>query len=103
MVMAVEVLVALCTVSSHFVWPFEERFVLNLLQNLPDRLSKHCTNHLDIGRPRLSCMISSRPVIIVSVRPEIPHFLKDNLSLPFSLLLVIFDSLVLINSVHELA
>ena len=31
MVMAIKVLVAFCRVSSHFVWPFEEWFVLNLL------------------------------------------------------------------------
>ena len=31
MVMEVKVLVAFYRVSSHFVWPFEEWFVLNLL------------------------------------------------------------------------
>ena len=51
MVMAVEVLIALCRVSSHFIWPFEEWFILNLLQNLLDQLSKHYIKHLGIGRP----------------------------------------------------
>ena len=51
MVMVVEVLIALRRVSIHFIWPLEEWFVLNLLQNLPDRLSKHCINCLGIGRP----------------------------------------------------
>ena len=31
MVMVVEVLIALRRVSSHFIWPLEEWFVLNLL------------------------------------------------------------------------
>ena len=50
-VMAVEILVVLRRVSSYFVWPFEELFFFNLLQNLPDQLSKHYINHLGIGRP----------------------------------------------------
>ena len=50
-VMAVKVLVALGKVSNHFPWPFEEQFVLNLLQNLPDQLSKHCTDHLVLVDP----------------------------------------------------
>ena len=51
MVMAVEVLIALRRVSSYFIWPFEEWFVLNLLQNLTDRLSEHCINRLGVDRP----------------------------------------------------
>ena len=51
MVMVVEVLIALHRVSSHFIWPFEEWFVLNLLQNLTDWLSKHCINRMGVDRP----------------------------------------------------
>ena len=40
--------------------------------------------------------------MVVSVWPEIPHILKDNLSFPFPLLLVFLDPLILINTVHEL-
>ena len=63
-------------------------------------LSEHCTNDLSIVRPRLICIIPSWPVIVISVRPEIPSFLRDNLSFPFSLLLIVFNPLILINSVH---
>ena len=34
MVLAIKALVAPPGVSSHLVWPFEERLILNLLQNL---------------------------------------------------------------------
>ena len=50
MVMAVEVLIALRRVSSHFIWPPEE-FILNLLQNVIDRLSEYCINRLGVDRP----------------------------------------------------
>ena len=46
--------------------------------------------------------IPPRPVIIVPIRPEIPFVLRDHLSLPLSLLLVLFNMLILINTVHEL-
>ena len=48
MVKAVEVLIALRRVSSYFIWPFEEWFILNLLQNLTDWLSEHYINRLDV-------------------------------------------------------
>ena len=102
MVMVVDVLIALCRVSSHFIWPLEEWVVLNFLQNLLDQLLEHCINCLGIGRPRLSCIIPSRTIVIVLVRPKISPLLRDNLSLPFSLLLVVFDPFILINSVHKL-
>jgi len=63
---------------------------------------EHRVNHLSSGRPRLPSKVSPGPVIAVSVQPEIPHLLRDNLSLPFPLLLVFLDPLILINSVHEL-
>ena len=100
MILAIEVMVTFFKISHHLIRSFEERFIFNLLQYLMHWLSEHCTNYLGIGRLSLTCIIPSRPVIIVSVQPEIPHFLRDNLSLPFSLLLVVFDPLVLINLVH---
>ena len=65
--------------------------------------SKYRINHLGTSRPRLLSKVPSRLVVIVSVRPEIPHLLKDNLSLAFSLLLVLLNPLILINLVYELA
>ena len=103
MVLAVKALVAPHRVSSHLVRPSEERFVLNLLQNLMHRFSEHCTNRLGVGRPWLFSTISSRSVIIESVRLEISHLLRDNLYFTFSLLLVFLHPFVLINPVHKLA
>ena len=102
MVLAIKALVTPHRVSSHLVWPFEERFILYLLQNLMHRFSEHNINHLSVGRPKLPCKISLRSVIIVSVRPEIPHLLRDNFSLSFTLLLVFLNPFVLINSIHKL-
>ena len=103
MVLAIKALVTPHRVSNHLVWPFEEWFILYLLQNLTHRFSEHNINHLSVGRSKLPCKISSRSVIIVSVGPEILPFLRDNLSLSFPLLLVFLNPLVLINSIHELA
>ena len=59
-------------------------------------------NHLSSGRPRLPNNVSPRPVIVVSIQPEIPHLLRDNLNLPLPFLLVFLNPLILINLVHEL-
>ena len=50
-VVAIKALVAPHEVSSHLVWPFEERLVLNLLQNLMLRFSEHRINCLSISKP----------------------------------------------------
>ena len=64
-------------------------------------LSEHCINHLRSRRPRLPNKIPSGLVIIVSVRPEIPHVLRDNLSLSPPLLLVFLDPFIFVNTVHK--
>ena len=66
------------------------------------KFSEHSVNHLRSHRSRLSRKIPSRSVIIVSIQPEIPHLLRDNLILSFPLLLVFLDLLVLINTIHKL-
>ena len=63
---------------------------------------EHYANHLSSSRPRLPSKVSSGPVVVVSVRLEIPHILRDNVSLPFTLLLVFLDPFILVNMVHEL-
>ena len=103
MVMAIKVLVSSQGVSNHLIWSFEEWFVFNLLQNLVHRFSKHCINRLSVGRPCLTNKISSWPAVTVSVQPEIPPFLRDNLILSFTHLLVLLDPLILVNTIHELA
>ena len=96
-------LVTLHWVSSHLIWPFKVWLILDLLRDLVYWFSKHYINHLRSRRPRLPSKIPSGFVIVVSVQPEVPSLLRDNLSLSLPLLLVFLDPLVLINSVHELA
>ena len=100
MIVAIEVLIVLCGVSSHFIWLLEKWFILNFLQNLTDRFSKHCINYWGNNLPYI---IPSQPIVIIPVRPEIPHLLRDNLNLTFPLLLVFLSPLVFINPVYELA
>ena len=65
--------------------------------------SEYCINGLGVGRSGLSSKLSLGPVVIESVQPEIPSLLRDNLTLPLALLLVLFNLLILINLIHELA
>ena len=66
------------------------------------KFSEHSVNHLRSHRSRLSRKIPSRSVIIVSIQPEIPHLLRDNLTFPVALLLAFLNPLVLINAIHKL-
>ena len=75
---------------------------LTALQGLMHRFSEHRINHLGTSRPRLPRKVPSRLVVIVSIQPKIPLFLRDNLSLTFPLLLVFLNPLILVNLVHEL-
>ena len=63
--------------------------------------SKYSVNHLRNYRSKLSRKILSESIIIVSIRPEIPPLLRDNLTLPFTLLLVFLDLHVFIDAVHK--
>ena len=65
---------------------------------------EHRVNHLRSRRPRLPTKIPSGSVIVVVVRPEIPPLLRDNLTLPLplALLLALLNLLILINSFHKL-
>ena len=100
-VLAMEALVASQGISSHFVWPFEVWLVLDLFQDLMHWFSEHNVNHLRSRKSRLFYKIPSGSVIVVSVQPEIPPLLRDNLTVPLALLLVFFDPLVLINTIHK--
>ena len=85
-VLAIQVLVALHGISCHLIWPFEERLVLDLLQNLMYRISEHSVNCLRVGRSGLPCKVSPQSVVVVvkSVRPEVLPLLRDNLHFTFS-------------------
>ena len=95
-------LVAPHEVSSHLVWPFKVWLILDFLQDLMYWLSEHYVNHLKSRRPRLPSKILSGSIIVVADQPEISPLLKDNLTLPFALLLVLLNPFILINSVLEL-
>ena len=59
---------------------------------------------LRTGGFKLLRVISSRSVVVAkSVRPEVPPLLRDNFRSTLTHLLVLFDPLVLVDSVHELA
>ena len=100
-VLVVEALVAPQGISSHFVWSFKVWLILDVFQDLMHWFSEHNVNHLRSRKSRLSCKIPSGSVIVVSVQPEIPPLLRDNLTVPLALLLVFLDLLVLINSIHK--
>ena len=103
MVMAIQTRVAFSRLSRHLVRPFEEWLVLYLLQNLLNRLPKYCINNLGVRRARLPNKVPPWSVIIITIRPEIPHLLRDYLGLSFPLKLIFLYPFVLLYSVHQLA
>ena len=100
MVLTIEVSISLFGISHHLIGPFEEGLILDFFQYLMHWFSEYSPDHLIAIWPCLLCIIPSRPVIVVSVRPKISSFLRDNLSLPFSLLLIVFYPFILVHSIH---
>ena len=49
---------------------------------------------------RLPYEVSRQTIVGISVRPEIPHLLRDNLLLSLALYLVFFYSVILIDLIH---
>ena len=103
MVLAIKVLVAPHGISSYFVRPFKVWLILDLLQDLMHWFPEHNVNHLKSRRSRLLRKIPFGPAIVVAIRPEIPSLLRDNLTFPLALLLVLLDPFILIYPIHELA
>ena len=64
---------------------------------------KHSIYHLRGCRLKLPSKIPMRSTVVITVQPEIPPLLRDNRALSLVLLLVIFNPLVLVNPIHELA
>ena len=59
---------------------------------------------LRTGRSRLLYVVSPRSVVVAkTVRPEVLPLLRDNLHFTLTQLLVLFNLLILVNSVYELA
>ena len=48
-VLTIQTLIALHRVASHLIWPLEERFIPDFLQNLMYWFSKYDVNLLHIG------------------------------------------------------
>ena len=96
MIMEIKVLITLHRISFHLVRPFEERLVFNLFQNLLYWFSEHSIDRLGVGRSLLPDNIFLGSVIMDPVRPEIPHLLRDHLSLSFPLQLVLLYPSILI-------
>ena len=102
-VLAVKALVVPQRVSTHSAWPSKVWLAFYLLQNLMYRFAEHSIDCLRSCKPRLPGKISPRSVIVVTILPKIPLLLRDNLTLSLTLLLVLFNPLILINPIHELA
>ena len=102
MIMTIKALVTPHRISCHFIRLLEEQLVLNLLQDLLYWLLKHIINHLGVGRSRLPNKILPRSIVLDSIRPKIPHLLRDRLRLSFPLQLVLNYPPILINPIHQL-
>ena len=105
MILTIEISVSLFRVSHHLIGPFEEGLVFNIFQDLMHGLSEYSSDYLVVTGYLLLSVIPSRPVIIIPVRPEFSPFLRDKLSFPFSLLLlllIIFYPFILIHSIYQL-
>ena len=102
-VLAMKTLVAHYRVLCHLVWPFEVWLILDFLQDLMYWFSEHRISHLRSHRLKFPSKIPSGSVIVVAVQPKIPNLLRDNLTLPLTLLLVLLDPLILVYPIHELA
>ena len=102
-VLTIKTLITPSRVSTHFVWPFKIWLVLDFFQQLMYWISEHSIYHLRGCRLRLPSKIPTRSTVVVTVQPEIPHLLRDNFAISLSLLLVLFNPLVLVNSIHKLA
>ena len=85
MVLAIKVLIVPRGFPHHLIRPLKVWFVLNFLQHLMYWFLKHSIDSLCVGCSRLPYEISSRDVAVISVRPEIPHLLRDNLLLSLTL------------------
>ena len=102
-VLAIKTLITPSRVSTHFFWPLKIWLVLDFFQYLMYWISEHSIYHLRGCKLRLPNKIPTRSTVVVRVRPEIPPFLRDNFAFSLALLLVLFNPLVLVNSIHELA
>ena len=83
--------------------PFKVWLVLDFLQHPMYRFSEHSIDSLCVGCSGLPYEISPRAVAVISIRPEIPSLLRDNLLFSLTLQLVFLYSFILIDLIHQLA
>ena len=102
-VLAIKVLIAPRGFPRHLIRPLKVWFVLDFLQHLMYWFLKHSTDSLCVNCSVLPYEISSRAIVVVSVQPEIPPLLRDNLFLSLTLQLVFLYSFILVNPIHPLA
>ena len=84
-VLAIKVLIAPRGIFGHFIWPSKVWLALDILQHPVYWFSEYNINSLRIGCSGLHYEISPWAVAVVSIRPEIPHLLGDNLLFSFTL------------------
>ena len=96
-VLAKKVLIEPRGFPRHIIRPLKVWFVLDFLQHPMYWFSEHSTDSLCVGCSRLAYEISSQAVAVISVRPEIPPLLKDNLLLSLPLQLY---PLILVDLIH---
>ena len=101
-VLAIEVLIALRGLSGHLIWPSKVWLTLDLLQHPVYWFSEYSVNSLRVGCSGLPYEISPQAVAVVSVQPEIPPLLGDNLLFSFTLQLVFLYSFIFVNPVDQL-
>ena len=100
MVLAIKTLIALHGVSPHLIRPLEIWFILYLIKDLVYRLLEHCVNYLGSNMPSMYSKISFGPITIISLRLKVSSVKGDYLRLPLPLLLILFNTFILINSIH---
>ena len=102
-VLAIKVLIAPRGFPRHLIRPLKVWFILDFLQHSMYWFSEHSIDSLCVGCSKLPYKISHRVVDVMSVRPEIPLLLRDNLLFSLTLQLVFLYSFILINPIYQLA
>ena len=99
-ILAIKVLISLHGLSRHLIQPPKVWLVLDFFQHLMHWFSEYSPDSLRIGCLQLPCEISPQTIAVISVRPEIPPLLRDNLLLSLALQLFFLYSFILIDPIH---
>ena len=102
-VLEVKVLIAPRGLSRHLIRPLKVWLVLDFLQHPMHWFSEYSIDSLCVGCSGLPYEVSSWAIAVISVRPEIPPLLRDNLLFSFTLQLVFLYSFIPIDLIHQLA